>query len=398
MDWKNKPGQDIPVKRFLIFAVFISLSLLAACSPSWSTKHSDGDEYRTEGYRILFGGDFSYGDTYEAGREIIEKYGYDHSMKAAALFLNEADFSIVNLETPVTSVDIRPYIELKRWVHRGDPGVYSRYMKKYGLNAVSLANNHTVDCGMEGLRQTLRVLDTNSFLRIGAGLNAAEAASPLIKEIVIGNKHITLALFNAYEDRRGISAGPDPLFASDEKPGVNLLLPERIAEGIKAFRDKHPDGFVVVFPHWGSNYAWKSASQDALAKQLIDSGADVIIGHGAHMLQEIERYKDKWIIYSLGNFVFNTPGRYEKENAWPYSAIAILNFVPEHDTLNARVRLYPMFTDNPATNYQGRPVDEKEFKRIVERLKERNKMLSEPPENLIQGRDKLGFYLEAFVF
>ena len=308
---KNKLNQNIPVKKLMIFAAAIFLFLLTACSPSLSTKRAGDDEHRTKGYRILFGGDFSYGDTYEEGRKIIEQYGYDYSMNKISPFLNEADLSIVNLETPLTAVDIRPYIKLKRWVHRGDPDVYPGYMKKYRINAVSLANNHTMDCGIEGFLETLKVLDSASIYRIGAGLNAAEAANPLIKEIVIGNEHIKLALFAAYEDRRKISEALNPVFASDKKPGVNLLAPEKIADDIRSFKEKNANGFVVVFPHWGSNYAWKSQSQTDLAEKLIDAGADIIIGHGAHMLQEIERYKDKFIIYSLGNSVFNTPGRYK---------------------------------------------------------------------------------------
>ena len=74
-------------------------------------------------------------------------------------------------------------------------------MKKYRINAVSLANNHIMDCGVEGLLETMKILDSNSILRIGAGSNADEAAMPLIKDIAIGKDHIKLAVFAAYEDR-----------------------------------------------------------------------------------------------------------------------------------------------------------------------------------------------------
>jgi poly-gamma-glutamate capsule biosynthesis protein CapA/YwtB (metallophosphatase superfamily) len=79
---------------------------------------------------------------------------------------------------------------------------------------------------------------------------------------------------------------------------MNLLAPEEMAKSIKAFKDKNPNGFVVVFPHWGSNYAWKSRSKTDLAKKLVDADADIVIGHSSNFIQEIEKYKDKWVIYS----------------------------------------------------------------------------------------------------
>ena len=75
---------------------------------------------------------------------------------------------------------------------------------------------------------------------------------------------------------------------------MNLLAPEEIAKSIKAFKDKNPNGFVVIFPHLGSNYVWKLRSQT----DLVDADADIVIGHSSNLIQEIEKYKDKWVIYS----------------------------------------------------------------------------------------------------
>lgn len=308
------------------------------------------------------------------------------------------DYSIINLETPITNVDIEPYKNLKKWIHRGEPSIYPQYMKKYRINAVSLANNHTMDCGIEGLLETLKILDSNSILRIGAGSNADEAARPLIKEIAIGKGHIKLAVFAAYEDRKRINSEElSSTSTSATQPSVNLLVPDKIAKSIKAFKDKNPSGCVVVFPHWGSNYVWKSRSQSDLAEKLVDAGADIVIGHGSHLIQEIEKNKDKWVIYSLGNFVFNSPGRYEKRNAWPYSAISILRFSFENNKLNTCLRIYPIITDNLVTNYQTHPVDEKDFNRTIELLMSKSEISKALLSNMGKGRDKLGFYLEGIV-
>jgi poly-gamma-glutamate capsule biosynthesis protein CapA/YwtB (metallophosphatase superfamily) len=382
--------------KFLSSAALLFLCLLSSCNPSFKLKPLDDKEFWERGYKVLFAGDFSYGDTYEQGKEINKKHGYDYSLAKITPFLNSVDYSIVNLETPITDVDIKPYSNLKKWVHHGETSVYPQYMKKYRINAVSLANNHTMDCGIEGLLETLKILDSNSISRTGAGSNADEAATPLIKDIAIGKDHMKLAVFAAYEDHHKISKEKSSsTSASATKPGVNLLAPEKIAKSIQAFKDKNPSGFVVVFPHWGSNYAWKSKSQTELAKKLIDAGADIVIGHGGHLMQEIEQYKDKWMIYSLGNFVFNSPGRYKKENGWPYSVVSILRFSFENKKLNARVRIYPIITDNLVTNYQTRPVDEKDFNKTIELLMDKSVSSKALLTHMGKGKDKLGFYLEG---
>ena len=377
----------------------VYLCLIVACSYSVQIKSTDNNGFWASGYKILLGGDFSYCDTYKEGRKTNDKYGYDYSFSKVAFFLNSVDYSIINLETPVTSVAIEPYLNLKRWVHRGDLTIYPQYIKKYRINAVALANNHSMDCGNEGLLETLQILNSNDILCFGAGSNAGEAATPLIKDIIIGEKHIKLAVFAAYEDRyqRNSFAFPSD-FASPAQAGVNLLAPEKIAALIKEFKKNNPDGFVVVFPHWGSNYAWKSQNQTDLAKNLIDAGADIIIGHGAHIMQEIEKYKDKWIIYSLGNFVFNSPGRYQDNGAWPYSAILILSFSLENNKTNSSFRLYPIITDNLLTNYQTHPVDEKDFNKLMDTLKNKTADSGDLFSYLIKGKDEFGFYLEGVLF
>jgi poly-gamma-glutamate capsule biosynthesis protein CapA/YwtB (metallophosphatase superfamily) len=396
---KNRPKPNIPAIGFFISSVLIFLCLMSACNSPKEVKPLDNNEFWGSGYKILLGGDFSYGDTYERGKEINNNYGYDYPLIKVAPFLDAADYSIINLETPITGAGIEPYKNSKRWIHRGEPSVYPRYMKKYRINAVSLANNHTMDCGSAGLLDTLKILDGNSISRVGAGSNADDAAKPLIKDIAVGQRHIKLAIFAASEDGRRINSEElSPVFASGAKPGLNRLEPEKIAKGIKAFKENNPGGFVVVFPHWGSNYAWKSKSQDGLAQKLADAGADIVIGHGSHLIQEIVKKNDKWVIYSLGNFVFNSPGRYKKRNAWPYSAVLILRFSSENGKLKAGFRLYPVVTDNLVTNYQTHPVDKKDFQRTIELLTDRSEKSGAMLPKMGKGRDKLGFFLEGIVF
>jgi hypothetical protein len=107
-------GSKTSAINFLSIAALLFLFLLSACNPSFKLKPLDDKEFWESGYKVLFAGDFSYGDTYEQGNEINKKHGYDYSLAKIAPFLNSADYSIVNLETPITDIDIKPYKNLKK--------------------------------------------------------------------------------------------------------------------------------------------------------------------------------------------------------------------------------------------------------------------------------------------
>ena len=129
--------------------------------------------------------------------------------------------------------------------------------------------------------------------------------------------------------------------------------------------------------------------QADLGRALIDAGADLVIGHGSHALQEIEHYRGRWIIYSLGNFVFNSPGRYKAEDFPPYSLMAMLELRREGEEWAYAIRLYPIFSDNRISDYHPRPVTKSEFRSIHELLQERS-----PAPGLKTGKDESGHYLE----
>jgi hypothetical protein len=95
--------------KVLSSIALLFLCLLTACNSSFQLKPLDDKKFWESGYKVLFAGDFSYGDTYEQGNAINKKHGYDYSLSKIAPFLNSVDYSIVNLETPITDVDIKPY-------------------------------------------------------------------------------------------------------------------------------------------------------------------------------------------------------------------------------------------------------------------------------------------------
>jgi hypothetical protein len=176
---------------------------------------------------------------------------------------------------------------------------------------------------------------------------------------------------------------------------VNALSVDEIPAIVEGLRGSYPNLFVIAYPHWGRNYEWATDDQRAQAEALIDGGVDLIIGHGAHNVQEIERYEGRWIAYSLGNFVFGSPGRYEKMKAHPYGAMALLMLSANAEGVTKTLRFYPIFTDNRVTDYRSRFVTAAEFVDLRKRLRAQSGRAGDFDALLRSGTDAHGFFLEV---
>jgi hypothetical protein len=244
----------------------------------------------------------------------------------------------------------------------------------------ALANNHSLDFGPQGLEQTSGSLKLYGMSGFGAGKNINFAGEPLLKDF---GQAGSMAVISAYE----LNDKYDDIYfyyAEEQGGGVYPLSVERISRQIEDLKAENPDMFIVIFPHWGTNYTLASENQKETAHALIDAGADLIIGHGAHMVQEVEKYNGKWIVYSIGNFVFNSPGRYQNYEVDPYSYIARLLI----DESGMNLYLYPIFTDNKVTNYQSRFVTGSEFEEIFNTY---------GTDGFFRDRDRYGYYMEAVL-
>jgi poly-gamma-glutamate synthesis protein (capsule biosynthesis protein) len=176
----------------------------------------------------------------------------------------------------------------------GSPGG-AEVLRNGGIGAVCLANNHMMDFGQDGLVKTLEELDRAGVRRFGAGRNIGEALSPFYVE----KDGIRLALLG-----RSAVVVSSPCYANGETPGVAHFNLEETKQAIKASR-KEAD-IVAVAVHWGvEHYSYPTPEQRKQAKELIDAGADLILGHHPHVLQGIERIGDGLVCYSLGNFLFD---------------------------------------------------------------------------------------------
>lgn len=236
--------------------------------------------------KFLATGDISFG---WATANVIQKQGYDHLFSGVTSYFQQADLVLANLEGPVSLRGL-PIRKTTRFRYRPE---CLAALKRAGIGAVTIANNHTLDYGRTALLDTLAYLKQAGIPYLGAGPNGALAHQPLIITI----NHLTLGLL-AYNDYPYIGIKYD-----HEKATVARATPQLIRQDIERLRGK-VDVLITSF-HWGNEFSTRpNQRQRYLAHLAVDLGADLVIGHHPHVLQPSEIYKSKLIVYSLGNFIF----------------------------------------------------------------------------------------------
>jgi poly-gamma-glutamate capsule biosynthesis protein CapA/YwtB (metallophosphatase superfamily) len=214
------------------------------------------------------------------------------------------DARIINLETAVTRSE--------EWVCKGIN--YRMHpdniacLSAAGIDCCVLANNHVLDWGEGGLRETLTTLHAAALRTAGAGLDRRQAAAPAVLAAP-GKGRVVVFAFGS--ETSGI---PCDWAAREDRPGVNLLedLSERtvthIAERVQA--TTRPGDIVVASLHWGDNWGYEiPAEQIRFAHGLIDlAGVDVVHGHSSHHVKGIEVYRGRPVIYGCGDFLTDYEG------------------------------------------------------------------------------------------
>ena len=216
------------------------------------------------------------------------------------------DLLIINLETSITSSD--EYWPDKGINYRMHPDNIA-VLTAAGIDFCSLANNHVLDWGYPGLRETLEVLRKAGIRSAGAGRNLEEAERPAVLPIGRGRGRV-IAL--SYGMRS--SGIPPEWAASENRPGVNLLTAmsdqavREIKEKIETVR--RPGDIVLLSIHWGGNWGYAiPAAHRAFAHRLIDqAGVDIIHGHSSHHVMGLEVYRNRPIFYGSGDFLNDYEG------------------------------------------------------------------------------------------
>lgn len=338
---------------------------------------------------FLLLGDTSFGENYQEPRRknILKAQGYDYSLANFRAVLASADRVLANLETPVTELRDSDLAGDKWYIHWADPLLTPLHLARHRIRYLSLANNHTMDLGVDGLRHTITALSAQGLHFFGAGLNRAEAERPLVWNFHLEDTVRRVYVFAGFEYNSRHKRFR--FYADETTAGVNRLDRGAMSRSIAEVRRDDPSALIVCFPHWGKDYTKRTRLQQQMAHAWIDAGGDLVVGHGAHMAQRVERYRDRWIVYSLGDFMFNSGGQYARFNVPPISLIARGVLAPAGSSLLREIRLYPIFTNNRVTNFQSRFVDQGEFETAVKLVASR----IYPHDKMSFGKDDFGSYI-----
>ena len=281
-------------------------------------------------------------------RPVLQANGYDYPFTDVRRLFDGAHIVFGNLEGPLTTRGTPE--QDKTYVFRSPPDKVGQALRNAGFTVVSLANNHTLDYGAEGLVQTIEALDAVGIAHVGAGPNLKDARKPVILETV--GARVALLAYSL--------TLPEHFYAEANKPGTAFGHEAHVRTDVAAARAQAD--IVLVSFHWGQEGKTSLREyQTRLGHAAIDAGAVAVIGHHPHILQGIEHYKDGVILYSLGNFTF---GSYSKQAQ--VSAVAELTF---DGWRLATLRLYPINVNNFEVEFQPKPLAGANAARVVEELR-----------------------------
>lgn len=213
-----------------------------------------------------------------------------------------ADCRLINLECVIGTQGEQDSV--KHYFYLRARPEQTNILTKYNIDIVTTANNHAGDYGPESLMEQNSYLDRAGILHAGSGKNFEEAIKPIYKKV----GDITLAIFSVDSRRRKSAAG-------ESTPGTAYVPLERTELWKKNFteriRQAHEKAdVVIVCPHWGKNKVnIPSEETKKIGRLLIDLGADAVLGSHAHVFQGVENYKNRPIVYDMGDLLFDSVER-----------------------------------------------------------------------------------------
>lgn len=320
-------------------------------APSLSEQEGDGDageyeetdrEESAVSITISAAGDVTMGNYLGQGYEISFRQTYDQGAGDSYFFGNvadifgEDDLTVVNLEGPLTrSENARTE---QTYCICGDPE-YVNILTAGNVEAVSMANNHRLDYWEEGTADTVAALE--------------EAG-------------ISYAYDNVYcmTQAKGIRIGIVSVNEVGQGTGVETYL----QEGIAWLREQGAD-LVLACCHWGIEREYYPEDyQKSLGRKCIDWGADLVIGHHPHVLQGVEEYEGKFILYSLGNFCFGANRNPEDKDCMIFQQT--FTFVEGEKQEDRQIRVIPCSVSSVSTrnDYKPTPAEGEEAERILEKI------------------------------
>jgi poly-gamma-glutamate synthesis protein (capsule biosynthesis protein) len=293
----------VVAQRLLIVTAGALTALTAACAGNAPARHAAAAAAAADRaspiinhrHPVAASGDITLafaGDVHFAGRVARLLNDPATTFGPITSVLNAADFTAVNLETPVTS---RGQPQPKTYHFATTPAAFAA-LRDAGVDLVTLANNHILDYGQTGLADTLAAANAAHFPFVGAGINAAAAWAPYVTTI----NGTSIAIVGVSQ----VAELASSWVATASRPGeANAInLGQTLAAVRAAKRLAH---VVIVFMHWGTEgMACPDENQLSLAPKLAAAGASIIIGSHAHMLQGSGWLGHTFVAYGMGNFLW----------------------------------------------------------------------------------------------
>jgi len=232
------------------------------------------------------------GDTHLGGGRVLDLALACEKEKLFGQFLNmfqQADLTITNLESPL--------LDKGTPIHKIGPNLKSPVkalgiLKSVGFDLLTLANNHIMDYGEEGLKSTLNACSKAGIRTVGAGMNFEEIHKPFVIEI----NDISICIINITENEFST--------ANEDSPGAYAL---NLVQNFHLIKDHSASAdYVIVIIHGGhENYPLPSPRMKETYRFFVEAGANAVIGHHPHCFSSYEIYKNTPVFYSIGNFLFD---------------------------------------------------------------------------------------------
>lgn len=319
--------------RKLILALLLILAFAAAGSALAAQMPDIADEASVSGEILISAaGDCTLGGDIKSGIDrnfsrVFKKKGSSWFFSSVKEIFLQDDLTLVNLEGPLT--DASKHVS-KRYVMRGQPS-YAGILAQGGVDCASVANNHTQDFGQEGLQDTLDALGE-------AGIDAFGGRILLIREV--NGIKVGLLGFDRWND----SLEPCLKTVREARSQCDLL---------------------IVYVHWGEEYRNRyNEVQQKTGHRLIDAGADLVLGSHPHVIQGIERYRNRYIVYSMGNFCFGGNTNPKDKRCFIFQQRFALT---EDGLLDCGIRVIPCSITSAGRNdYRPTPLTGKQKEKVLQ--------------------------------
>ena len=284
-----------------------------------------------------------------------ESYGSEYFFRNVKDIFSADDLTIANFEGTLTDSEER---EEKQFAFKA-PAEFSSILSDGAVEAVTLANNHSHDYGEQGFADTLAALDQEGITHFGYDETA-----------VIEVKGIKVGLVGIYELKD------------------HLERTEQLKQNIAKVKEQGAVITIVIF-HWGNEKEEiPDSNQTTLGRLAIDEGADLVCGHHPHVLQGIETYKGKNIVYSLGNFCFGGNSYPSDMDSMIFQQTFTVDKSGVSTDNNTNIIPCSISSDYDYNNYQPTPAEGEEADRIMDKIEERSSWITPASEETVSSANE----------